>query len=120
MLTSEEPWDGVQLLVVELDQPVGDETNRIRALSYLEITGEGKAGDQVIVTAGALQKGLGTGGYAFVAAFPDRLPPDPPARSGHIVKARYTPIQTVRLGVDEESPNTIRSFEKQPRLTECR
>jgi hypothetical protein len=41
------------------------------------------------------------------SALPDRLPPDPPGaeagrRAGHLVKARYTPLQAVVLGADEE------------------
>jgi hypothetical protein len=51
--------------------------------------------------------GLGTGGYALVVALPDRLPPDPDPGvtrdAGHLVKARYTPLQAIRLGVDEEA-----------------
>jgi hypothetical protein len=52
--------------------------------------------------------GLGTGGYALVVALPDRLPPDPAADgttrdAGHLVKARYTPLQPILLGVDEEA-----------------
>jgi hypothetical protein len=52
--------------------------------------------------------GLGTGGYAMVVALPDRLPADPPSDgtsrdSGHLVKARYTPLQPILLGVDEEA-----------------
>ncbi|MBX6768772.1 MAG: DUF3866 family protein, partial [Actinomadura rubrobrunea] len=45
--------------------------------------------------------GLGTGGYAMVAAVPDRLPPDPTG-PGHLVKARYTPLQATVLGADEQ------------------
>jgi hypothetical protein len=45
--------------------------------------------------------GLGTGGYALVVALPGRFPSDP-AGPGHLVKARYTPMQTVVLGVDEQ------------------
>ncbi|MEE3922211.1 DUF3866 family protein [Micromonospora sp. BRA006-A] len=41
-------------------------------------------------------------------ALPDRLPPDPPQAgdsrdAGHLVKARYTPLQPILLGVDEEA-----------------
>jgi hypothetical protein len=46
--------------------------------------------------------GLGTGGYAMVVALPDRLPDDVPAGPGHLVKARYTPLQTVVLGAEEQ------------------
>lgn len=96
------PWAGVQELVVTLENPDDGDPTTVRALSYTEMTGTGEVGDAVILTTAALRRRLGTGGYAFVVAFPDRLPPDPPPAPGHIVKARYTPLQTLRLGVDEE------------------
>jgi Protein of unknown function (DUF3866) len=55
----------------------------------------------VLLNTTALDQGLGTGGYALVVAIPDRLPPDP-AGPGHLVKARYTPLQTTVLGADEQ------------------
>jgi hypothetical protein len=55
---------------------------------------------------------LGTGGYALVVALPDRLPLDAvpsdsaEAPAGHLVKARYTPLQVMVMGADEqESPH---------------
>src|ERR1700738_3700203 len=49
--------------------------------------------------------GRGTGGYAMVIAIPARLPPAP-VGPGHLVKARYTPLQAIVLGADEqESPH---------------
>lgn len=96
------PWAGVQELHVDLTEPVGTGTTTVRALGYLDTVGAGRVGDAVILTAAALSRGLGTGGYAFVVAYPDRLPPDPEPAPGHIVKARYTPLQTLRLGVDEQ------------------
>ena len=39
---------------------------------------------------------------ALIVAIPDRLPADPQPGPGHIVKARYTPMQTMVLGVDEQ------------------
>lgn len=45
--------------------------------------------------------GLGTGGYAVVIANLDRLPDDREG-AGHLVKARYTPLQATVLGVDEQ------------------
>jgi len=60
----------------------------------------------VLLNTTALAQELGTGGVALVVAVPDRLPPDPPAGPGHVVKARYTPLQAMVLGVDEqESPH---------------
>ncbi|QGH69391.1 DUF3866 family protein [Pseudactinotalea sp. HY158] len=97
----DEGWPGVQQLRAEL----GDGTP-VRALAYTDLVGVARVGERVLLSAAALAKGLGTGGFAFVVAIPDRLPADPPPAPGHIVKARYTPMQTVRLGVDEqESPH---------------
>jgi hypothetical protein len=95
-------WRGA----VELDVLVGAET--LRALAYPELVGEPVVGDRVLLNVGALMMGLGTGGYALVVALPDRLPPDPASPgttrdSGHLVKARYTPLQPILLGVDEEA-----------------
>lgn len=96
-------WAGA----VELDVEV-DDGGTMRALAYPALVGEPEPGDRVLLNAGALLMGLGTGGYALVVALPDRLPPDPAADgttrdTGHLVKARYTPLQAIRLGVDEEA-----------------
>jgi hypothetical protein len=95
-------WRGV----VELE--VGTPDGPVYALAYTALVGEPVAGDRVLLNVGALMMGLGTGGYALVVALPDRLPADPPADgtsrdSGHLVKARYTPLQPILLGVDEEA-----------------
>ena len=71
------------------------------ALAYPELTGRPQPGDRVLLNTSALDLGLGTGGYALVIALPDRLPPDPDG-PGHLVKARYTPLQTCVLGADEQ------------------
>ena len=80
----------------------------MRALAYPDLVGDPVPGDRVLLNVGALVMGLGTGGYALVVALPDRLPADPVADGttrdgGHLVKARYTPLQAIRLGVDEEA-----------------
>ncbi|GAB2576219.1 hypothetical protein Aab01nite_13360 [Paractinoplanes abujensis] len=95
-------WRGA----VELDVVTGD--GPLRSLAYPELVGEPEPGDRVLLNVGALVMGLGTGGYALVVALPDRLPADPAddgttRDSGHLVKARYTPLQVIRLGVDEEA-----------------
>lgn len=89
-------WPGAQELVVTIDEVP------VRALAYPELVGEPRPGDRVLVTTAALQRKLGTGGYSFVVALPDRLPADPPPAPGHLVKARYTPLQTLVLGADEQ------------------
>jgi hypothetical protein len=88
-------WPGA----VELDVSV--DGARVRALAYPALTGCPQPGDRVLVNTTALDLGLGTGGYALVVAVPDRLPPDP-VLAGHLVKARYTPLQATVLGADEQ------------------
>src|SRR5881394_866279 len=92
-------WPGA----VELDVTV--EARSVPALAYPALVGEPVPGDRVLLNVGALELGLGTGGYALVVALPDRLPPDPPGPAsradGHAVKARYTPLQAITLSVDE-------------------
>lgn len=92
---------------MELDVALPDGST-MRALAYPALVGDPEPGDRVLLNAGALLMGLGTGGYALVVALPDRLPPDPPQigdtrDAGHLVKARYTPLQPILLGVDEEA-----------------
>jgi 8-oxo-dGTP pyrophosphatase MutT (NUDIX family) len=84
---------------VELDVTVAGRT--IRALAYPRLTGAPEAGDRVLLNTSALDLGLGTGGYALVVAIPDRLPPDRD-EPGHLIKARYTPLQACVLGADEQ------------------
>jgi hypothetical protein len=88
-------WPGA----VELDVTAGGVT--LRALAYPALTGRPQVGDRVLLNATALELGLGTGGYALVVAVPERLPGDP-AGPGHLVKARYTPLQVTVLGADEQ------------------
>ncbi|QKG19404.1 DUF3866 family protein [Actinomadura verrucosospora] len=89
-------WPGA----VELDVVIGDDGAH-RALAYPDLVGRPEPGDTVLLNTTALALGLGTGGYAMVVAVPDRLPPDP-AGPGHLVKARYTPLQATVLGADEQ------------------
>ncbi len=95
-------WPGVVELVVAVDRPVAGTTGlEVRALAYVDLIGEPVAGDRVLLNTTALAQGLGTGGYAMVVAIPDRLPPDPDL-PGHLVKARYTPMQVSVQGADEQ------------------
>jgi hypothetical protein len=92
-------WAGVLLMSVEVA-----ELGSVRALAYPDVVGTPEPGDRVLLNVTAQERGLGTGGYAVVVAVPDR--PDAwPRRDhdhpGHLVKARYTPLQTMVLGVDD-------------------
>lgn len=77
----------------------------VPAVAFSAVVGDPQVGDRVLLNVGALEMGLGTGGFALVVAIPDRLPPDVDA-AGHIIKARYTPLQVTVLAADEqESPH---------------
>jgi Protein of unknown function (DUF3866) len=89
-------WRDAQELTAEVD---GD--GEVRALAHPSLVGVPEVGDAVLLNTTALAQGLGTGGYALVVAVPDRLPPDPTG-PGHLVKARYTPLQVTVQGVDEQ------------------
>jgi hypothetical protein len=86
-------------LELTVDVP-GD--GELRALAYPSLVGHPEPGDDVLLNTTAWAQKLGTGGYAMVVAVPDRLPPDPPTGGGHLVKARYTPLQVSVRGVDEQ------------------
>ncbi len=94
-------WPGASELDVEIVDPDGS-VHTARGLAYPALVGEPRTGDAVLLNTSALDRSLGTGGYALVIAVPDRLPVDPPQGPGHLVKARYTPLQAMVLGVDEQ------------------
>src|SRR5690625_3572099 len=82
--------------------PGADDAAEVRALAYTGLVGAPEPGDDVLLNVSALARRLGTGGYALVTAIPDRLPADPPPGPGHLVKDRYSPAQTMVLGVDDQ------------------
>ena len=89
-------WPGA----VELDVDVDGQT--ARALAYPALVGSPRVGDTVLLNTTATSLGLGTGGYHLVIACPENPPADF-VGPGHLVKARYTPLQATVLGVDEEA-----------------
>ncbi|PWH05686.1 DUF3866 domain-containing protein [Brachybacterium endophyticum] len=90
------PWAGVQTLRLEVEGVEGE----VPALSYPELLGEIAVGEGVLVNSNALRRGLGTGGQALVVARTDELPRDAEPH-GHMVKARYTPMQTLVDALDD-------------------
>lgn len=94
--TVDASWAGATQLRVEVDGQL------VRALAYDELVGRPRPGEIVVLNTTALAMGLGTGGFAMVVAVPNQLPPDPAPGPGHLVKARYTPLQATVLGVDEQ------------------
>jgi hypothetical protein len=95
-------WTGAQELDVEVYDPGAGRWVACRALAYPDVVGRPEVGDLVLLNTTALERGLGTGGYAMVIGRPSRLPADPPLGPGHLVKARYTPQQVMVLGADEQ------------------
>ncbi|MEO8106539.1 MAG: DUF3866 family protein [Actinomycetes bacterium] len=95
-------WGPAVELRVRLSTHDGSPTGQpVNALAYVDVVGQPEVGDVVLLNVTALDLDLGTGGYALVAGLPDRLPSDPDG-PGHLVKARYTPLQMTVLGVDEQ------------------
>ncbi|MBO0610222.1 DUF3866 family protein [Myceligenerans salitolerans] len=123
VLSTGKRWRGATELTITLDRPLTltphdpatptRPVHEVRALAYTHLVGNPEPGDALLVNVTALARGLGTGGYALVIGPASRLgepltdlPADPPPGPGHLVKARYTPLQTMVLGVDEqESPH---------------
>ncbi|GAA2369899.1 DUF3866 family protein [Dactylosporangium salmoneum] len=95
-------WRGSLELEVTVESRRAEDPATVRALAYPRLVGTPEPGDRVLLNLNALALGLGTGGYALVVAIPDRLPEDADV-PGHVVKARYTPLQAIVLAADEEA-----------------
>jgi hypothetical protein len=93
-------WPGaVELMVDRRD------AGPVRALAYTALMARPEVGDRVLLNVAALDRGLGTGGYALVIAALDPagdLRGQPPQPAGHLVKARYLPQQAMVGGADEQ------------------
>ncbi|MCT1557068.1 DUF3866 family protein [Helcobacillus massiliensis] len=104
-------WPGVQQLIVDVDG------EHVRALVYTDMLGEVSPGEHLALNTNALRRGLGTGGDAFAVARLDDSPgvggaadgapqQDDPPLGGHMMKARYTPMQMMVDAIDDpESPH---------------
>src|SRR5215211_7633108 len=94
-------WKGA----VELTVARRDAEAEVPALVYTDLMAAPAVGDRVLLNVAALERGLGTGGYALVIAVLDaegNLTAQPPQPSGHLVKARYLPLQAMVAGADEQ------------------
>jgi Protein of unknown function (DUF3866) len=95
-------WKGaVELTVARRD---AGETTEIAALVYTDLMAIPNVGDRVLLNVAALERGLGTGGYALVIAVldADGRVTQPPQPAGHLIKARYLPLQAMVAGADEQ------------------
>ena len=82
-----------------------DDQATCRALAYTDLLPAPEVGDRLLLNVAALERGLGTGGYALVVAVlgPDgHLKGQPAPPRGHLVKARYLPLQAMVAGADEQ------------------
>jgi hypothetical protein len=97
-------WRGaVELTVARRDTDAA--SSEIPALAYTDLMAVPAVGDRVLLNVAALERGLGTGGYALVIAVLDaegRVTAQPPQPGGHLVKARYLPLQAMVAGADEQ------------------
>lgn len=102
------PASRVEYLTVSISEAPAQADNflpgqKLRAVNYIDQNGLAKVGQTLLIECSALAKNLGTGGAAMVKAIFDELPADNlPAHHGHIMKARYTPSQTMVLAVEEQ------------------
>lgn len=83
--------------------------SEVPAVCFRDLVGTCNVGDQVVINSTARVLGLGSGGWDFVIAITDQdktlLETDVQPVHGHLVKLRYTPLQTQVLAWDEvQSP----------------
>jgi hypothetical protein len=71
------------------------------AVAYPSLTGPVGPGDTVVLNTTAVALGLGTGGVHFVVAVEGGKDTEPTEGSGRVMKARYTPLQTIVRSVEE-------------------
>ncbi len=94
-------WRGAAEVIAERTDTGGT----CRALAYTDLTPAPRLGDRLLLNVAALDRGLGTGGYALVIAVLDAAGHphgQPAAPAGHLVKARYLPLQAMVAGADEQ------------------
>ncbi|HEY6797430.1 MAG TPA: DUF3866 family protein [Kineosporiaceae bacterium] len=102
VVASVREWEGALELGVEVYDPGTGRWVACSALAYPALVGRPHVGDRVLLNTAALERRLGTGGYALVIGRPG-LPREGLALGpGHLVKARYTPQQAMVQGVDEQ------------------
>jgi hypothetical protein len=97
--------DGALELDVELD---GEGTP---AIAYPDLSGSVEPGDTVLLNVTAVELGLGTGGVHLVIAVEGKESPHDARPPGHVVKARYTPVQTAVASVEETNAELLERSE---------
>ncbi len=88
--------EGLHRLTVRFDDGATGEAG-----CYPRLTGACAPGDRVLVNTTAVDLGLGTGGLHFVVARSEGAGGHDRPSGGHVIKARYTPLQLDVLCVEE-------------------
>jgi hypothetical protein len=96
-ITAERP--GAQEIVVRVDGALSSPHATRVALNLTALTDTVVVGDRVVLNTVAVELGLGTGGLDFVVAVLGRSEAEADL-PGHILKLRYTPVQTPVLTVE--------------------
>lgn len=86
------------------------------ALCYVNLLGQVKIGDEVVLNTTALDLELGSGGFDFVLVNLNNLPQELKGR-GHIMKLRYTPLQ-LKVFAGEEKESILESIKTPVILSE--
>jgi hypothetical protein len=95
---------GAQELEVDIDGTVAP------AIAYPSLSGELRAGDTVLLNTTAIDLELGTGGTHLVIAIEGgEIPVEP--LPGHVMKVRYTPLQTAVTSVEENHAAVLEASE---------
>ncbi len=92
----------------ELEVEIGGEV--APAIAYPAMSGDVVPGDAVLLNTTAMDLGLGTGGVHLVIAIEGRDVVTEPAL-GHVMKARYTPLQTAVGSVEETDAALLEASE---------
>jgi Protein of unknown function (DUF3866) len=95
---------GAQELEVDIDGTVAP------AIAYPSLSGEVRAGDTVLLNTTAVDLELGTGGTHLVIAIEgEEIAVEP--LPGHVMKVRYTPLQTAVASVEENHAAVLEASE---------
>lgn len=93
-ITDEAP--GLQIVQCSVDDATDAE-----AVAYTALVGTVRRFDRLLLNTTAVELSLGSGGRHFVVANLTRPEVEPEVSRGHVVKARYTPLQCVVKTVEE-------------------
>ena len=98
-ITDEAP--GMQIVQCSVEDATDAE-----AVAYTALVGSVRRFDRILLNTTAVDLSLGSGGRHFVVANLTRSELEPQSPEGHIVKARYTPLQCVVETVEESGALT--------------